>query len=83
MAAAAGAEECLFVEFFSGFRSKVRHFWRAFWTRFRYEITRGFGVARPCGQGLRAEAWSLVVAAAAGAEEYLFVDFFLGIQKSR
>ena len=33
-------------------------------------------MARPCGQGLRAEAWSLVVAAAAGAEECLFVEFF-------
>ena len=35
---------------------------------FRHEIRWCFGVAKPCGQGLRvAEAWSLAVAAAAGA----------------
>ena len=33
-------------------------------------------MARPCGQGLRVEAWSLVVATAAGAEECLFLDFY-------
>ena len=41
-----------------------------FWTSFRHEIRWCFGLARGCvGRSSGAEAWSLAVAAAAGAEE--------------
>ena len=54
-----------------------------FRTSFGHEIRWCFGVARGCGERFEAEAWSLAVAAAAGAEECRFLIFFLGIQKSR
>ena len=77
VAAAAGAEECIFFECFSK-DSEVTFgtFAVHFWTSFRHEIRLCFGVVRGCGEGLKAEAWSLAVAAAAGAEECIFFDLF-------
>ena len=39
-----------------------------FWTSFRHEIRWCFGMAKGCGEELKAAAWSSVVAVAAGAE---------------
>ena len=70
MAAAAGAEECRFFDFYSRDSEVTLDIFAVhFWTSFRHEIRWCFGVARGCGEGLKAEAWSLAVAAAAGEEE--------------
>ena len=78
MAAAAGAEVNIFVDFVArGSEVTVGTLSVHFWTSFRHEIKLCFGLAKGCGERLKAAAvWSPAVAAAAGAEECIFFDFF-------